>query len=140
VAAIEEFGRYVVVWTVACSSKPFQTSLVTTPCRRLSAAWPPQPATHRYRRLWVVIASASGAACCSAGARSLIRMVPNYAGPLFVLALVNPLQRLYLFFRRLCYIRDRQFRRRGGSARLWRRFVWRVSRSPISTPSRSAPR
>jgi O-antigen/teichoic acid export membrane protein len=33
---------------------------------------------------------------------------PNYVGPLLVLALANPLQRLYLLFRRLCYIRDRQ--------------------------------
>jgi O-antigen/teichoic acid export membrane protein len=32
---------------------------------------------------------------------------PAYSGALAILALANPLQRLYLFFRRLAYIRDR---------------------------------
>src|SRR6185312_1661661 len=58
---------------------------------------------------WVVVVFSLASSLLLAGsAAALSAPIPDYADPLLVLALVNPLQRLYLFFRRLCYIRDRQ--------------------------------
>jgi len=107
---IEEFGRYVVVWTVALFIEAIQTSLVIDSLPAIVSRYGRR---NRQRidiaALWVVIAFSIASSLLLAGAAAALSgWFPNYAGPLFVLALVNPLQRLYLFFRRLCYIRDRQ--------------------------------
>ncbi|HMJ42380.1 MAG TPA: hypothetical protein VK522_08885 [Pseudolabrys sp.] len=107
---IEEFGRYVVVWTVALFIEAIQTSLVIDALPAIVSRYGRR---NRQRidiaALWVVIAFSIASSLLLAGAAAALSgWFPNYAGPLFVLALVNPLQRLYLFFRRLCYIRDRQ--------------------------------
>ncbi len=107
---IEEFGRYVVIWTVALFIEAIQTSLVIDSLPAIVSRY-----GRRNRRridiaaLWVVVAFSIASSLLLAGAAAALSgSFPNYAWPLLVLALANPLQRLYLFFRRLCYIRDRQ--------------------------------
>lgn len=107
---IEDFGRYVVVWTVALFIEAIQGSLIIDSLPAIVSRY----GRHNRQRidsaaLWVVIAFSIASSLLLAGAAAALSgWFPNYAGPLLVLALVNPLQRLYLFFRRLCYIRDRQ--------------------------------
>jgi O-antigen/teichoic acid export membrane protein len=78
--------------------------------------WAHEPGAHRRRR---------GLGCaCLWGGTSLILLVaiplwsvsaPEMAVPLVCLAAINPVQRLYIFIRRLAYIRDRQDAAAGGS-------------------------
>jgi O-antigen/teichoic acid export membrane protein len=107
---IDDFGRYVVVWTAALFIEAIQISLVIDALPAI---------TSRYGRrnrqrldsaaLWVVFAFSLASSLVLIGAAAILaETFPSYAWPVLVLALVNPLQRLYLFFRRLCYIRDRQ--------------------------------
>lgn len=107
---IDEFGRYVVVWTAALFIEAIQTSLVIDSLPAIAS---------RYSRgnrpridiaaMWVVVAFSAASSLLLLGAAAVLaETYPNFAGPVLVLALVNPLQRLYLFFRRICYIRDRQ--------------------------------
>jgi O-antigen/teichoic acid export membrane protein len=107
---IEDFGRYVVIWTVALFIEAIQTSLVIDSLPAIVSRY-----GRRKRQridiaaLWVVIAFSIASSLLLAGAAAALSgPFPNYVGPLLVLALANPLQRLYLLFRRLCYIRDRQ--------------------------------
>lgn len=107
---IDNFGRYVVVWTAALFIEAIQISLVIDPL--------PAIASHYSRRnrqridiaaMWVVVVFSLASSLVLIGAAVVLAEVfPHYAVPLLILALINPLQRLYLFFRRLCYIRDRQ--------------------------------
>ena len=82
----------------------------STRCRRSQAA----TAGRNRQRIdvaatWVVVGFSVASSLLLLGAAALVAtFLPNYAGPLLGSRLVNPLQRLYLFFRRLCYIRDRQ--------------------------------
>lgn len=107
---IDEFGRYVVVWTAALFIEAIQTSLVIDSLPAIAS---------RYSRLnrpridiaamWVVVVFSVVSSVLLLGAAAVLaETYANFALPVLVLALVNPLQRLYLFFRRLCYIRDRQ--------------------------------
>jgi O-antigen/teichoic acid export membrane protein len=107
---IDEFGRYVVVWTAALFIEALQTSLVIDSLPAIASRY----SRHNRPRIdiaamWVVAGfSAISSVLLLGAAAVLAETYPNYAWPVLVLALVNPLQRLYLFFRRLCYIRDRQ--------------------------------
>lgn len=107
---LDAFGRYVVVWTVSLFIEAIQISLVVDSLPAIVSRYGRR---NRQRidntALWMVIGFSIATSVLIAGvAAALSASLPNYAGPLFVLALVNPLQRLYLFCRRLCYIRDRQ--------------------------------
>jgi O-antigen/teichoic acid export membrane protein len=107
---IDDFGRYVVVWTASLFIEAIQTALVIDALPAITARY-----SRRNRQridsaaTWVVVAFSLGSSLALfAAAAILSEILPSYAWPVLVLALVNPLQRLYLFFRRLCYIRDRQ--------------------------------
>lgn len=107
---IDDFGRYVVVWTVSLFIEAIQTSLVIDSLPAIASRYSRQ---NRQRidiaATWVVVGFSLASSLALLGAAALVAVFfPNYADPLLVLALINPLQRLYLFFRRLCYIRDRQ--------------------------------
>lgn len=107
---IDDFGRYVVVWTLSLFIEAIQTSLVIDSLPAIVSRYGRR---NRQRidsaALWVVIGfSIASSLLLVAAAAVLSLSFPNYVAPLLVLAAVNPLQRLYLFFRRLCYIRDRQ--------------------------------
>jgi O-antigen/teichoic acid export membrane protein len=107
---MEDFGRYVVVWTAALFIEAIQTSLVIDSLPAIVSRY-----SRRNRQridiaaMWVVVAFSLASSLVLIGAAVVFAEIfPDYAGPLLILALINPLQRLYLFFRRLCYIRDRQ--------------------------------
>lgn len=107
---IDEFGRYVVVWTAALFIEAIQTSLVIDSLPAIASRY---SRSNRQRidiaAMWVVAAFSVASSLVLLGAAAVLAgTFANYAGPVLVLALVNPLQRFYLFFRRLCYIRDRQ--------------------------------
>jgi O-antigen/teichoic acid export membrane protein len=107
---LEDFGRYVVVWTISLFVEAIQISLVVD---SLPAIFSRYGRRNRQRidnaAFWVVVVFSLASSLLLAGSvAALSAPIPAYADPLLVLALVNPLQRLYLFFRRLCYIRDRQ--------------------------------
>jgi O-antigen/teichoic acid export membrane protein len=108
---LDGFGRYVVVWTVSLFIEAIQISMIID---SLPAIVSRHGRRNRQRMdiaaLWVIIGFSLVSSLFLAGAAAvfLVLSKPHYAVPLFILALVNPLQRLYLFFRRLCYIRDRQ--------------------------------
>lgn len=107
---IDDFGRYVVVWTAALFIEAIQTSLVIDALPAITARYGRR---NRQRiddaAMWVAVAFSLASSLILIGAAAVLAgTLPNYAWPILVLALVNPLQRLYLFFRRLCYIRDRQ--------------------------------
>jgi O-antigen/teichoic acid export membrane protein len=107
---LDDFGRYVVIWTVALFIEAIQTSLIVD---SLPAIVSRHTRTNRARldspAFWVV-AGYSGltSAALVAAALAVGAWKPPYASPLLALAAVNPLQRLYLLCRRLAYIRDRQ--------------------------------
>ncbi len=107
---IDDFGRYVIVWTAALFIEAIQTSLVIDALPAITARYGRR---NRQRiddaAMWVAVAFSLASSLILIGAAAVLAgTLPNYAWPILVLALVNPLQRLYLFFRRLCYIRDRQ--------------------------------
>ena len=107
---IEAFGRYVVVWTAALFIEAIQTALVIDALPAINSRY-----GRRNQRqfdgatVWVMAGFCLGSSALLALAAVILsEAFPSYTVPLLVLALVNPAQRFYLFFRRLCYIRDRQ--------------------------------
>lgn len=107
---LDTFGRYVVVWTVALFIEAIQVSLIVDCLPAIIS----RHGRRNWRRVdgaafWVVAAyGAATSALLIAAALAAAAWRPVYVVPLLALAAVNPAQRLYLFFRRLCYIRDRQ--------------------------------
>ncbi|HET9904359.1 MAG TPA: hypothetical protein VFQ27_11735 [Xanthobacteraceae bacterium] len=107
---LDGFGRYVVVWTISLLIESFQISLIMDPL----------PATvSRFGRrnraridvagTWVVLLYGGATSLLILAALPAVALwAPQFVAPLACLVLVNPFQRLYIFFRRLCYIRDRQ--------------------------------
>jgi O-antigen/teichoic acid export membrane protein len=107
---LDTFGRYVVLWTVSLFIETVQSSLIVD---SLPAIVSRHGRRNRQRldaaALWVVLGySAATSFLLLAAAIAIIPWRPIYTAPLIALAFANPAQRLYLFFRRLCYIRDRQ--------------------------------
>lgn len=107
---LDDFGRYVVVWTVALFIEAIQVSLIVD---SLPAIVSRHGRNNRARldtaSFWVT-AGYSGitSLALAAAVPALGAWRPVYIDALIALALVNPLQRLYLLCRRLAYIRDRQ--------------------------------
>jgi O-antigen/teichoic acid export membrane protein len=107
---LDDFGRYVVVWTVALFIEAIQVSLIVD-------SLPAIVSRHGRRNRGRLDAAAFWVTAGYSGGTSLALIVaalvlgewrPVYVGALIALAAVNPLQRLYLLARRLAYIRDRQ--------------------------------
>jgi O-antigen/teichoic acid export membrane protein len=107
---LESFGQYVILWTVALFIEVVQISLIIDPLPTLASRFGP---TNRER----IDAAAAWVTLAYGGATSLVLLAaiplwsvsaPEMAVPLVCLAAINPVQRLYIFIRRLAYIRDRQ--------------------------------
>ena len=110
---LDTFGRYVVVWTVSLFIEAIQTSLIVDSLPAIVSRHGRRSAHHRSRvdgaAFWVVIGFGGMSSLLLVAAAALVGVWrPVYVGPLLALAVANPLQRLYLFCRRLAYIRDRQ--------------------------------
>jgi O-antigen/teichoic acid export membrane protein len=107
---LDDFGRYVVIWTAALFVEAIQTPLIVD---SLPAIVSRHTRTNRARldssAFWVVLGySGISSAVLLAAALVIGVWKPAYTDPLLALAAVNPLQRLYLLCRRLAYIHDRQ--------------------------------
>jgi len=107
---LDDFGSYVLVWTVSLFIEGIAVSLIVDSMPAIASRY----GRHGRRR---IDASALWLVLLFGGVTSLLLLVtlpvveviaPGLVVPLACLALVNPLQRLHLFLRRLCYIRDRQ--------------------------------
>jgi len=107
---LDTFGRYVVIWTVSLFIETIEVALIVDSLPAIVS----RHGRHNRRRLdtaafWVVVGySVATSAVLVAAALIIKPWRPVYLGALLALALANPFQRLYLFFRRLAYIRDRQ--------------------------------
>lgn len=107
---LDAFGRYVVIWTTSLFIEAIEISLIIDSLPAIVSRYGRR---NRQRldvaALWVVIGYGAGTSLLLIGiAAILLFLEPDYSGPILALAVVNPLQRIYLFIRRLCYIRDRQ--------------------------------
>jgi O-antigen/teichoic acid export membrane protein len=107
---LDGFGRYVVVWTISILVESFQIALVMDSLPAIVSRY-----GRRNRRrledagIWVVLIYGAATSVLMLAAAPVAAFVtPHFAVPLLCLALVNPFQRLYIYFRRFCYIRDRQ--------------------------------
>jgi O-antigen/teichoic acid export membrane protein len=110
---LDTFGRYVVVWTVSLFIEAIQTSMIVDSLPAIVSRHGRRSAHHRNRvdgaAFWVIIGFSALTSLLLIGAALVIGLSrPVYVGALLALAAANPLQRLYLFYRRLAYIRDRQ--------------------------------
>jgi O-antigen/teichoic acid export membrane protein len=107
---LDTFGRYVVVWTVSLFIETIQVALIVDSLPAIVS----RHGRQNRRRLdtaafWVVVGySVTMSIVLVIAALIISPWRPVYMGALLALALANPFQRLYLFFRRLAYIRDRQ--------------------------------
>jgi O-antigen/teichoic acid export membrane protein len=107
---LEDFGRYVLIWSASLLIESAQVALVTDS----------MPATvARYGRrnrqrldvagFWVVVMyGAATSLAILATVPLAMAWWPQFVLPLLCLAAVNPALRLYIYLRRLCYIRGRQ--------------------------------
>jgi O-antigen/teichoic acid export membrane protein len=107
---LDDFGRYVLIWSASVLIESAQVALITDSMPAIVSRY---GRTNRHRLnvagMWIVLAySGVTSALILAAVPIAAVFAPAFALPLLCLAAVNPLQRLYIFFRRLCYIRDRQ--------------------------------
>src|SRR5262249_28088216 len=108
---------YVIVWSISLLFETAQASLILDAMPAIMARYRQQ----NRRRLnvaafWVVlIYGALTSALIVASVPGFMRWAPQFMLPILCLAVANPFQRLYVFFRRLCYIRDRQDAAAGAS-------------------------
>ncbi|NJO53488.1 MAG: hypothetical protein HC829_00400 [Bacteroidales bacterium] len=114
--AIDSFGFFSVVWTISLLADVVTNSLVVDPLialtgERRKSSGPAQSSTVSLR------ASAFWTCLALSGATSVVIAVsgvaaatwsPELGGLLLCLAALNPLQRLHVLVRRLCYLEDRQ--------------------------------
>jgi O-antigen/teichoic acid export membrane protein len=107
---LDQFGRYVIVMSISLLVEVGQASLVLDSMPAIVARY-----GQRNRRrlemacLWVVMLyGALTSALILLSILFLSLWAPEFTVPLLCLAAANLFQRLYVFLRRLCYIRDRQ--------------------------------
>ena len=107
---LDTFGRYVVVWTASLFIEAIQISLIVDSLPAIVSRYGRRNRSRiEIAALWVVLGySVLTSLCLLAGATIVALWRPMYIDALLALAVANPLQRLYLYFRRLAYIRDRQ--------------------------------
>jgi O-antigen/teichoic acid export membrane protein len=107
---LDTFGRYVVVWTASLFIETIQVALIVDSLPAIVS----RHGRHNRRRLdtaafWVVVGySLATSVVLVAAALIISPWRPAYLWALLAVALANPFQRLYLLFRRLAYIHDRQ--------------------------------
>lgn len=107
---LDTFGHYVVVWTVSLFVEAIQISLIVDSLPAIVSRHGRRNQTRiDAAAFWVVV----GYSVVTSILLALMALIvspwqPVYVGGLLALALANPFQRLYLFVRRLSYIRDRQ--------------------------------
>lgn len=107
---LDDFGRYVVVWTVALFIEAIQVSLIVDSLPAIVSRHGRRNGARLDAAAFWVTAGYSGGTSLALIVAALVlgEWRPVYVGALIALAAVNPLQRLYLLTRRLAYIRDRQ--------------------------------
>lgn len=107
---LDDFGRYVLVWSASVLVESAQVALILD-------SMPAIVSRHGQRNrqrldvagVWVVtMYGAVTSTVVLAAAPVAARWAPQLTVPLLCLAAVNPTQRLYIYLRRLCYIRGRQ--------------------------------
>lgn len=107
---LDDFGRYVLVWSASVLIESAQVALITDSMPAIVS----RHGQRNRRRLdvagaWVVMMyGAVTSIVIAAVAAVASQWWPQYTVPLLCLAAVNPTQRLYIYLRRLCYIRGRQ--------------------------------
>ncbi len=115
---LDDFGRYVLVWSASVLIEGAQVALITD-------SMPAIVSRHGQRNrqridvagAWVVaMYGAATSVAVLAAAALAARWLPQYTVLLLCLAAVNPAQRLYIYLRRLCYIRQRQDAATAASA------------------------
>jgi len=107
---LDAFGRYVIVWSISLLFETAQASLILDAMPAIVARYG-QLNRKRFdtAALWViVIYSGATSLLIVASVPGFMRWAPEFVLPILCLAAANPFQRLYIFLRRLCYIRDRQ--------------------------------
>src|SRR5690606_18490991 len=107
---LDDFGRYVVIWSGSLLIESFQVALITD---SLPAIVSRRGRQNRRRPdvagLWVVLAYGAATSLLVLAAVPVAMLwFPHFTVPLICLAAVNPLMRLYIYLRRLSYIRSRQ--------------------------------
>lgn len=107
---LDSFGRYVIVWSISLLIENAQVSLILD-------SMPAIVSRHGQRSRQRIDVAGTWVVMLYGGVSSLLILAivplaelwsPYFAMPLLCLAAVNPFQRLYIYLRRLCYIRDRQ--------------------------------
>jgi O-antigen/teichoic acid export membrane protein len=114
---LEGFGHYVILWTIVLFIENVQISLmidglpaIVSRCRR-----------SRRERIdiagaWVALGYGAATSLLLLGAIPIVSLwSPGFTAPIICVAAINPIQRLYIYVRRLSYIRDRQDTAARGS-------------------------
>jgi O-antigen/teichoic acid export membrane protein len=107
---LDHFGRYVLIWTASIFIENIQTSLLIDSLPAIVS----QHGRTNPRRLdiagtWIVLGYGALTSVLILLAIPVIALISSeFTLPLVCLAAINPAQRLYIWCRRLCYIRDRQ--------------------------------
>ena len=115
---LDEFGRYVVIWSGSLLIESFQVALITDSMPAIVS----RRGRQNRRRLdvaglWVVLGYGAMTSLLILAAVPIAALwFPHFSVPLLCLALVNPLMRLYIYLRRLSYIRSRQDAATAASA------------------------
>ena len=107
---LDAFGRYVIVWSISLLIETAQASLILDAMPAIVARY-----GQRNRKrldvagLWVVLLyGVLTSVLLAASVPVFAALAPDFVVPILCLAAANLFQRLYMYFRRLCYIRDRQ--------------------------------
>jgi O-antigen/teichoic acid export membrane protein len=107
---LDSFGHYVLLWTISLFIENLQIALMIDGLPALVSRF---GRSNRQR----IDAAGAWVALGFGGATSLLLLAavpfvawwtPEFVIPVLCLAAINPIQRLYIYVRRLCYIRDRQ--------------------------------
>lgn len=107
---LDAFGRYVIVWAISLLIETGQVSLILDPMPAIVARY----GQRNRKRLdiagfWVVVLyGLLTSLLLLASIPGFMRFAPEFVLPIACLAAANLFQRLYMYFRRLSYIHDRQ--------------------------------
>jgi O-antigen/teichoic acid export membrane protein len=107
---LDDFGRYVIVWSISLLIENAQVSVIMDTMPAVVSRF----GQRNRQRLdsagaWIVMIYGALVSLLILAALPFVALLaPAFVLPLLCLAAANPFQRLYIFLRRLCYIRDRQ--------------------------------
>jgi O-antigen/teichoic acid export membrane protein len=107
---LDTFGHYVLLWTVSLFIENLQISLTIDALPALVSRF---GRSNRQRidaaGAWVALGYGGVTSALLLAAVPIVAWwLPEFAIPVVCLAAINPIQRLYIYVRRLSYIRDRQ--------------------------------